>query len=202
MDVITLAAQTRKTGKGPARAARRAGEVPCVLYGHNVEPVVFQVPEPSLKNLIYTSEMHRVEVKLGKQSYDCVVKHIDFHPVSDRPIHVDFQILKKGEAITLNVPIKFAGTPVGQRDGGRIQAFAHEISITCLPKDLPDHVEIDVSGMKIGDLIHVSDLKHDGLTFNAPADTLLYSVSAARAEVSEETAAAAPAEGEAEESED
>ena len=200
MDVITLVAQTRKTGKGPARAARRAGEVPCVLYGHNVESVAFQVPEPSLRRLIYTSEMHRVEVKIGKKSWDCVVKHIDFYPLGDQPIHVDFQVLNVDEPITLMIPIRYLGTPAGQRDGGRIQAFAHEISVSCLPKHLPDHVDVDVSGLKIGDSVHVSDLAHESITFGAPADTLLYSVSAARVEADEATAPAAastePEEGE------
>lgn len=201
MDVITLVAQTRKTGKGPARAARRAGEVPCVLYGNNVEPVVFQVPEPSLRNLIFTSEMHRVEVQIGKKSWDCVVKQIDFHPLGDQPIHVDFQVLNKDEVITLMIPIRYLGTPLGQRDGGRIQAFAHEISVTCLPKHLPDHIDIDVSGLKIGDTVHVSDLAHESITFGTPAETLLYSVSAARVDV-DETVAPEAAATEAEEGEE
>jgi len=183
MDVITLAAKPRTPGKGPARAARRAEEVPCVLYGHNEEPVVFQVAEKSLLPLIYTDEFHRVQVDIEGRSLSCVLKHVDFHPVSDRPMHADFQLLKTGEVITLTVPVRYVGTPVGQRDGGRVQVFFHELEITCLPKDIPDHIEVDVSALAIGDVIHLSNIEIEGVTFGAGADTLLYSVMAARVEV-------------------
>jgi large subunit ribosomal protein L25 len=193
MDVITLAAKPRTPGKGPARAARREKEVPCVLYGHGVEPVVFQVPEPSLHPLIYTNEFHRVQIKIGrKAAMDCVLKHVDFHPVSDRPMHADFQILKTGEEITLTVPVRYTGTAVGQRDGGRTQAFHHELEITCMPKDIPDHIEVDISALAIGDTVHLSAVTMEGVTFSAAPDTLLFSVVAPRIEVEE----VAPVEGE------
>ena len=97
------------------------------------------------------------------------------------------------------IPIRFEGTPVGQRDGGRVQSFTHEISVTCLPKDIPDHVAVNVADLKIGDSIHVSDINMPGLVFGAPADTLLYMVAAARVEVAEDEAGAA---AEAEETEE
>jgi large subunit ribosomal protein L25 len=186
MDAITLAAKPRTPGKGPARAARREEEVPCVLYGRDTEPVIFQVPERSLLPLIYTNEFHRVTVKVGRKSHDCVLKHVDFHPVSDRPMHADFQILTSGEVITLTVPIRYTGVSRGQRDGGRTQAFFHELEVTCLPKDIPDHIEVDISELEIGDTIHLSDVAVEGVIFGAGQDTLLYSVMAPRLEVEEE----------------
>jgi len=195
MDVITLAAKPRTPGKGPARAARREEEVPCVLYGHGTEPVIFQVPERSLLPLIYTNDFHRVTVKVGRKSVDCVLKHVDFHPVSERPMHADFQILTSGEVITLTVPIRYTGTSRGQRDGGRVQAFFHELEVTCLPKDIPDHTSFDVSDLGIGDTVHLSDIAVEGVTFGAGPDTLLYSVMAPRVEVEEEEEALAEGEG-------
>ncbi len=188
MEKITLAAKTRTPGKGTARAARREEEVPCVLYGHGFEPVIFQVTERDLLPLIYTDEFHRVQVKIGRKAHDCVLKTVDFHPVSDRPMHADFQVLTAGEAITLTVPIRYTGTSIGQRDGGRVQTFFHELEITCLPKDIPDHIEVDISQLQIGGTIHLSDVAAEGLNFGAAPDTLLYSVMAPRVEVEEEVA--------------
>lgn len=182
MEKITLAATKRTPGKGTARAARRAEEIPCVLYGHGFEPVIFQVPEKELLPLIYTDEFHRVQVKVGRKTHDCVLKTVDFHPVSDRPMHADFQVLTAGEVITLTVPIRYTGTSAGQREGGRTQAFFHELEITCFPKDIPDHIEVDITELEIGDTIHLNQVEVEGVTFENAPDTLLFSVMAPRVE--------------------
>jgi large subunit ribosomal protein L25 len=189
MDVITLQAQARPTGKKAARATRRDGQVPCVLYGHHVEPVVFQVPEMSLKPLIFTDEFHRVAVEMDGQSWDCIVKHIDFHPVGDHPIHVDFQVLRADEQVTLMVPVQFKGVASGQRVGGHVEYFLHEIEITCLPADLPDHIEVDISPIELGQTLHVSDLKAPGITFGLALDQPVVSVQTPRKGSEEEAAA-------------
>ncbi len=186
MDVITLAAAARQTGKGAARAVRRAGNVPCVLYGHNVEPVAFQLEEKSLKPLIYTNETRLVQLELDGHSWECIVKDIDFHPVSDRPLHADFQVLQKGEKITLTVPVRYLGTPVGQTEGGNTTFIVTELEIRCMPKDIPSYIDVDISGLDIGDAIHVGALDLPGVEIEAPEDQTLVTVVPPRVHVEPE----------------
>jgi large subunit ribosomal protein L25 len=187
MEAIKLAAKSRTPGKGPSRAARRALEVPCILYGHSLEPVPLQLVELDMRPLIYTDEFHRVEITVdGGESYDCILKSLDFHPVSDRPIHADFQVLTAGEVITLTVPVQTQGMSVGQREGGTPQVYHHELEVSCLPKDIPDHFVIDITDIDIGGSIQLSDLEDDRFTFALPSDATLFAIQAARLEEEEE----------------
>jgi large subunit ribosomal protein L25 len=158
MDAIKLDVNPRETGKRAAKAIRRAEEVPCVLYGHHTDPVHFRVPVLDLRPLIYTAETHRVEFELGGETYDCIVKHIDYHPVSDVPIHADFLALTEGETLDLTIPVVTRGTAPGVKAGGLLSQPLNELVVRCLPKDIPGHIEIDVSALEIGDSLHVSDL--------------------------------------------
>jgi large subunit ribosomal protein L25 len=115
----------------------------------------FQGPELELHPLIYTDETHVVSVNVEGKAYDCVMKQVEFHPVTDRPIHADFQVLTAGEAITLTVPVQYHGTPVGQTEGGDTQVILHEMQVRCLPKDIPSHIDVEISHLNIGDSIHV-----------------------------------------------
>jgi large subunit ribosomal protein L25 len=180
MDVITFEAKSRMPGKQGARAARRQKEVPCVLYGNKVDPVSFQVPEFDLERLVYTHETHIVKVEVDGQSWECVLKDMDFHPVTDRPIHADFQVLQQGEKITLTVPVQFHGTPAGQIEGGDTQYVLHELEVTCLPKDIPSHIDLDVAHLQIGDAIHISDLNVEGVTFGGALQQTIVTVVAPR----------------------
>lgn len=174
MDVIQIEAKERRPGSKYARAARRAEEVPCVLYGRHVDAVSFQVPELSLRPLIYTDETHRVLIKIDGNEWECILKDIVMHPVTDRPHHADFQVLHQGEKITLVVPIQYHGTPVGQSEGGDTQVIMNEIEVSCLPKDIPSHIDVDISGLAIGDALHVSDLGGEGIEFrSAPGQTIV-----------------------------
>lgn len=176
MEAITIKADTRAVGTKAARAVRRDGNVPCVLYGHHVEPVAFQVPELALKPLIYTAELHVVHLEVEGQAWDCVMKDIVFHPITDRPIHADFQALQRGELVTLTVPVQFHGTPQGQKEGGDTQYIVHELEVRCLPKDIPSHIDVEVGHLNIGDAIHVGDLSVENLEFVASNDRTVVTV--------------------------
>ncbi len=181
MDAITLNAQAREPGKKTARASRREGLVPCVLYGHGVEPVSFTVPAISLKPLIFTAESHRVQISLGEEQWDCIIKEIKFDPVTDRPSHVDFQVLRKGEKLTLAIPIRFQGTAVGQiTEGGEVQYILHEVSVTCLPKDIPSTIDVDISQLHIGDAVYISDLDVPGVKFEAQPEQAVVTIASPR----------------------
>lgn len=197
MEAITIEAQDREVGKKAARSVRRAGNVPCVLYGHHTEPVAFQVPELELKPLIYTSETHVVNIQIDGKKYNCIMKTADFHPVTDRTIHADFQVLEKGEKITLTIPVQFHGTPVGQKEGGDTQFIVHELEARCLPSSIPSHVDVDVTNLAIGDSIHIEDLEMEGVEWlGRPSQTVVTVVPPRMLEVEEEEAALELAEGE------
>jgi len=176
MEVITLEAKAREAGKGPARAARKAEEVPCVLYGHGEEPQSFQVPELALRDLIYTDKFHRVNVIVDGKTFDCVLKDYQMHPVTDRVIHADFVVLHPDEKVKIKIPVHFDGTARGVRNGGIQQEFIHRIAVRCFPKDLTESLVVDVSKLKIGERILVRDLEVNGLEVLAPADSPLVSI--------------------------
>lgn len=174
MATITIEAQLRETGKRTARAIRRQGGVPCILYGHHVAPIPFQVTELQLRPLIYTTETHLVKLQLNGKTWDCILKDVAFHPVTDRPIHADFQVLQQAEKITVTVPVQIVGTAIGVQRGGVLQIVTHELEVTCLPKDIPAHIDIDVTSLDIGDAVHVGDLQFEGLEFeDAPDQTVV-----------------------------
>ncbi len=209
MDVITLEAQPREVGRKTARATRRAGNVPCILYGHRVEPVAFQVSEKSLNPLIYTQETHLITVNLDSNSWKCVVKDIAFHPITDRPMHADFQVLQEGEQVTLSVPVRYLGTAIGHTQGGRLSFMLHELEVSCLPKDIPSYIDVDITEVSIGDALHVGQIEIENIDIHAPADQVLMTVIKPRVvveevaldEEGEEGVEGEEAEGEADEEE-
>jgi len=185
MDVITLEAQSREAGRKTARATRRAGNVPCILYGHRVETVAFQVSEKSLHPLIYTQETHLITVHIDSNSWECVVKDIAFHPITDRPMHADFQVLKEGEKVTLSVPVRYLGTAIGHTQGGRLSFMLHELEVSCLPKDIPSYIDVDITEVGIGDAIHVGEIEIEKVDIHAPDDQVLMTVIKPRVVVEE-----------------
>ncbi len=196
MDAITIEAAPRQTGKRAARTARREGYVPCVLYGQHMDNIYFQVPELTIHRLVYTSEAHVLNLQVDGQTWSCILKDVDFHPVTDRPIHADFQALTAGEKITLMIPVQFHGVPKGQTDGGDTQYLVHELEVNCLPSKIPSHIDVDVTHLKIGESIHVGDLSIEGVEFTDAPERTLVTVVASRAAVSAEEAEGdlAPAE--------
>ena len=186
MDVLSLAAEARTPGKRAARAARRRGAVPCVLYGPSVDPVSLTVSEKSLGSLIYTNVTRLVNVEIADRSWQCILKDIAFHPVTDRPMHADFQVLRAGSKVTLAVPLRYVGTPVGQVRGGDVRVVVHELVVSCLPKHIPSHMDVDVSHVQIGESVQVADLDFENLEYSAPAGQVLMMVERPRLVVEEE----------------
>ncbi len=182
MDAITLEVKPRQTGKRASKEIRRAEEVPCVLYGTHTAPVHFRVPVLDMRPLIYTAETHRVAFKLDGETFDCIVKHIDFHPVTDVPIHADFLALTEGETLDMTIPIVLVGSAPGVKAGGIISQALNDLEVRCLPKDIPGHIEVSIEGMEIGDSVHVSDIEVENVEIlTEPARTIV-SVAAPRAE--------------------
>ena len=203
MEFTTLEATSRDTGKRATKDARLQGEVPCVLYGHHVDPLVFKLDVRYLDKLVRSHETPLVKIDLDGNSWDCILKDIDFHPVTDAVLHADFQVLQAGEKINLAVPFRFEGTPAGQIEGGNTQFVMSEAEITCLPKDIPPHLTVDISELNIGDSIHIGDLSFENIEFQATDSQTVVMIHAPRVAAVEEEVldgeGEAGEEGEAEE---
>ena len=202
MDVITLDAKTRETGKKATKALIKEDVVPCVLYGHGVEPRHFGVPQLTLRPLIYTNVAHRVSINVDGKEFDCILKNVDFDPLSDAPRHADFQVLIAGEKVRLTVPIVYTGTPAGKEEGGVTEMILTEMDVMCLPQDMRSFVEIDITELRIGDSIHVADLSFEGLEFMVPGDQTVVAVHGRGAQLEEDLAEEEAEEGEGEEGEE
>jgi large subunit ribosomal protein L25 len=166
MHEITLQAEVRKQMGKRSRSLRRAGQIPGVYYIHGESNIPITINEKSLRPLIYTSDTHIINLKFtdgGEKN--CILRDIQFDPVTDRPVHFDLQGLRADEEINIEVPIVITGgIPVGVRDGGVIQHVIHRLKISCLPKDIPEHVEINAEELKINQFVHVRDLKLENVT--------------------------------------
>lgn len=198
MKTVSISGSSRTSvGKKDAKALRREGLVPCVLYGGK-EQVSFSIPEKSFTKLIYSSEINMVNLDLSGKAYNAVVKELQFHPVNDKLIHVDFMEVIPGKAIMVTIPIQFTGSAAGVREGGKLQRKMRTIKVRGPIEKMPEAITLDVSKMIIGDTIKVGDLKYDGLTFLSSPNVTIVAVRVTRNVVEETPVAAttaAPAAG-------
>ncbi len=163
-DQLTLSAETRdRAGKGASRELRRQNRVPAVIYGNNQEPELIHVEEKALIKLLMTGHFSNsvVEIDLGGKKQITFPKDVAFHPVSDRPIHVDFLRIVKGAKVDVQVPVLFVNEDAspGLKRGGVLNIVRHELELICDNDKIPDDIQIDVSGFDIGDSIHISHVK-------------------------------------------
>lgn len=191
MEKTRLKASQRKDfSKSSNKKIRKAGLIPGVFYSKNIKPIPIDVSDKAINPLVFTSKTHLISLELdGHEEYECIIKDVQFDPVTDKVIHFDLLGLTKGEKIRLEIPVQLAGSPIGVKEGGIIQHVMHKVEIECLPKNIPEHIAIDVSGLKLGDSIHISDLKIEDIEFIDPAESLIVQVT--HPKIKEETAPAA-----------
>lgn len=163
-DMLTLPAETRdRAGKGASRALRRSGRVPAVVYGGNEEPLTIHVEEKELVRQLGTGHFFNsiVAVEVGGTTVRTLPKDVAFHPVSDRPLHADFLRVSKDAKVHVNVPVVFANEEQspGLKRGGVLNIVRHDLDLVCAPDSIPDEVAIDVTGLDVGDSIHISHVK-------------------------------------------
>jgi large subunit ribosomal protein L25 len=177
MEKSILEAEVRETGsKKASKLVRNNGKVPGVYYSKHDSPIHLAVPEKAINPLVYTSETHLVSLQIEGKELDCVIKDIQFDPVTDRVVHFDLIGLTSGETFQLEVPVQLHGTAVGIKEGGIVQHLIHKLDIECLPRDIPQRIDIDISELKIGDSIHVKDIILENITFLDPEDSVIVSV--------------------------
>jgi large subunit ribosomal protein L25 len=204
MEVTELAAQTRKEiKKGPARRLRQSGFVPGILYGHSVANILLAVRNDELIKLHKNKKDHAF-IKLiiddgGKKIEKLsLIRELQVEPLTGKFFHADFYEIDMKRKLTFDVSLNFTGKAIGVENGGELQHIKREVKVSCLPAKLPDHIEVDVSALDIGDSIKIRDLKLDeGITILDPVDAGVVAVAAIKvvkaAVTEEETAAAAAA---------
>ncbi len=187
MQAITIKGSERESvGKVSTKALRNAEKVPCVLYGGE-KPIHFSADELSFKGLVYTSNAHTVVIELeGHQPYEAVLQDIQFHPVTDRILHIDFFQLFEDKAVSMNIPVRLEGNSPGVRNGGRLLFRKRKLTVRALPANLPDAIMVDISKLRIGGTISVGDVKTEEYTFLHPDNTSIVQVKASRNAVDDE----------------
>ena len=162
-DALTLPAETRdRAGKGASRALRREGRVPAVIYGGKEEPTPIHVEAKELVRQLGTGHFMNsiVMIDVGGKAVRTIPKDVAMHPVSDRPVHVDFLRLSKDSKIQVAVPVIFINEEAspGLKKGGVLNVVRHELELVCESDKIPDDIQIDVTGLEVGDSIHISNV--------------------------------------------
>jgi len=162
METIVLGVEPRVIKKGEAAKIRRNGVVPAVVYHKGEETVAISVNELALKKLVHSAESHIIDLQFPdgkiKRSF---IKEVQFHPVTDRIIHTDFQLFSAEEIIELEVPVSVTGESVGVEKGGKLLIILHALTIKGKPENMPDHLLVDVTALQIGHSIHVREIPMD-----------------------------------------
>jgi large subunit ribosomal protein L25 len=196
MKSVSISASKRvDLGKKEAKLSRAAGNIPCVIYGGKTNQH-FTVKENALNNLVYTPNVYSVAIDIEGTSINALIKDIQFHPVTDRILHIDFIELVPGQHVNTLIPIVFEGSSIGVRNGGKLRKTLRKLSIRSTPENLPDNVTIDIAPMTIGEKVYVKDLEAPNFDILTAGSSVIVAVKTARGVVDvdeEEAAADAPA---------
>ena len=167
-------------GKVATKAVRNAGMVPCVIYGGS-QPVHFQAEAKAFKSLVYTPNAHTVAIDLGGKKFNAILQDIQFHPISDAILHIDFFQLSDDKEIIMEVPVKITGTSPGVLLGGVLNLNQRRLKVKALPKNLPDFVEANISELQMGNKLYVTKLAADNFKLMHPDNTVVAQVKISRA---------------------
>lgn len=207
-DALKLAAEARdRAGKGASRAFRRQGRIPAVIYGSGKPATSIHMAENQLMKLLNTGFFMNsvVQITVGKEKYHTLPRDVQFHPVTDRPLHVDFLRIAEDELVTVNLPVQFINEDdsPGLKRGGVLNVVRHEFEVQVPANAIPDFVEVDVSGYEVGDTIHISSVKlPDNVTPVIDRDFTVATIAAPSSLKSQEEEEEAAAEDAAEAAED
>jgi large subunit ribosomal protein L25 len=181
---IDLPATTFETEKkGDIKRLRREGKIPAVLYGHKEKTKRIYVDHKEFKQVLDTlkKETVIVNLKVGSKSYACIIKSLQQNPLNEELMHIDFQHIHKKEKVRATVPIHAIGEAPGVEKGGILDIHLHEVVVRCLPDALPSHIDVDVSGLELGETIHLRDLKAADMEYELSLDTTVVSILVPRA---------------------
>ena len=183
MKHVELKGQIREAGnKAAVKAVRRAGQVPCNIYGLGIENVLFTVDAQDLKTITHTPNSYIVDLELsnGTKMY-AVLHEVQYHPVSDEALHVDFLAVNEEKPVTIEVPVKVTGHSEGVKMGGKLLVSSRKLRVSAMMNNLPDLLEVDSTHLMIGKQIVAGDLNYEGVTIVSPKATIICSVRPTRA---------------------
>lgn len=187
MKEINLTGQKRnEVGKKASKLLRKEGLIPCNLYGEAKDEnglpkaMSFAAPMSELRKIVYTPHIYVINLIIDGESHTAILKELQFHPVTDALLHVDFYEVNDQKPITIGIPVKLAGLAQGIRDGGRMNLSIRKINVTAKYQDIPEHLEIDVTNLRIGKSIKVGDLHFEGLEMATGKEVIVCSIKATR----------------------
>lgn len=195
MKQVTLSSFIREeTGKKTAKKLRKKGLIPSIIYGPHIDPIPIYVKFNELESILnkHKGETLLFNLKIENEKFSkiqAILKEYQIDPVTDKIIHIDFLAIHEKNLITIDVPLEFIGKPIGITKGGVLEILLHELSIECLPSNIPDKIQVDISNLDIGDVLHVKDIKvPEGVkVIKDPEETVVTIVTEAIEEVAEET---------------
>ena len=186
MKTLAISAKTRNgTGKTDSKALRNQGNVPCVLYGGEKQ-VCFYAHENDFRNLVHTPDVFIVELDIEGEKYRAVMQDLQFHPVTDKLLHLDFLQIFEDKEVTVTIPVRLEGMSVGIRNGGVLSFRRRKIITRAIPGNLPDYIEINIEDLDIGQSIFIKDLRVDKYSFLALDNAVVVGVRTARELIIEE----------------
>jgi len=185
MKTFALSAGVRETSKIANRALRHQGNVPCVLYGGEKQ-VYFSATENDLNKLVNTPNVYLVKIDVNGESFQAILQDIQFHPVTDKILHVDFLQVFDDKEVTVSIPVNFIGVPIGVRNGGNLLVRKRAIKTRAIPANLPDAINIDIEHLRIGQFLYIGDIRDEKFTFLAGDKSVVVGVKTARGAVEDE----------------
>ena len=186
MKSLAISVKKRENvGKANSKALRNQGKVPCVLYGGETQ-VCFYAHENDLRKLVYTSDIFLIDLDVEGTKTSCILQDIQFHPVTDKILHIDFLEVFADKEVTVEIPVVLKGMAIGVRNGGNLLTRRNKIITRAIPGNLPDAIEIDISELQIGMFVYIKDLKSDKYSFLASDNSVVVGVKTARAAIEEE----------------
>jgi len=171
--------QRKEIGKKSSKKLRKEGNVPCVIYGGK-DIVHFHALEKGLKKLVFTPQVFLIKLSVDGKEYNAIFQDVQFHPVTDRIIHIDFKEISFDSEVIINLPVKLEGDAKGVKDGGRLRLRRRKLKVKGLPEKFPDFLNIDINDMEIGDALKVGELSFDGLTLLDPHRSMVVAVASSR----------------------
>ncbi len=182
MKSITIKGSKRESvGKKSTKALRNAGKVPCVLYGGEAKPLHFSADEVLFNDLVYTADVHTVKLEFDDgEKFDAILQDIQFHPVTDAILHVDFYPIYEDKPITMEIPIHTVGVARGVKNGGVLRYNLRRLKVRGLPGDLPDFIEANVTKLKIGQKLYVTAVADEKFKIQHPDNTVICQVRTSR----------------------
>jgi len=186
MKTLAISAKLRDgTGKTDSKALRNQGNVPCVLYGGEKQ-VCFYAHENDFRSLVYTPDVFIVELDIEGEKFRVVMQDLQFHPVTDKLLHLDFLQIFDDKEVTMTIPVHLEGMAIGIRNGGVLSFRRRKIITRAIPGNLPDYIEINIEDLDIGQSIFIKDLRVDKYSFLALDNAVVVGVRTARELIIEE----------------